>query len=350
MRWSRAIWALSVALLTMLPLSASDGSFPYVHKKKYAMGTLFEIVVYDSSPARASAAISKAFDEIVRLDEVLSNYKPESELSRLNRSEHFHPQTVSADLYRIIEQSVQYSRISGGKFDITVAPFVDLWKGALRNGVAPTAQQETEARACVGYDKINLLPPNQVLFRSPCLRIDVGAIGKGYALDVAATTLRSQGISQALLDAGGSSIYALGAPPGQRGWLVHLRDPSGKVDPEVTLSDDSLSTSEQSPPSLLQNNSAGHIINPETGLPLHSLFAVSAVAKTATASDALSTTLLLVGPAQGKHIVEKLAGSAAIWVAPTGETEAASTGPEIVIQKLQSRCGAQAGAPAGDCR
>src|SRR6202035_3603198 len=99
----------------------------------------------------ASAAIDKAFQEIVRMDDLMSNYKPESALSRLNRSAHFHTQKVPPDLYRVIEQAVQFSRLSDGKFDITVAPLVNLWKAALRGENTPTRAQEEEGRNCVGY-------------------------------------------------------------------------------------------------------------------------------------------------------------------------------------------------------
>src|ERR1700738_1648496 len=102
-----------------------------VYKKKYIMGTVFEIAAYDHSPEHASKAIEKAFQEIVRIDDLFSNYKPDSALSNLNRSAHFHTEKIPPDLYRVIEQSVQFSRLSGGKFDITVAPLVNLWKGAL---------------------------------------------------------------------------------------------------------------------------------------------------------------------------------------------------------------------------
>ena len=160
-------------------------------------------------------------------------------------------------------------------------------------------------------------------------QIDLGGIGKGYALDRAADVLRSRGISRALLDAGGSSIVAMGAPPGQAGWLVHLRDPSNKVDPQVILSDGSVSTSEQTQPSLLWRESAGHIIDPDKGVPMRTSFAVSVVG---TASDALSTTLLLVGPKTGKELVKNVTGVAAIWVSLDGQTQQVSNGPQILLR------------------
>jgi thiamine biosynthesis lipoprotein len=306
-----------------------------LYKKKYIMGTVFEIGVYDQSPEHASHAIEEAFQEIVRLDDLLSNYKPESALSNLNRSAHFHAESVPSDLYRVIEQAVQFSRLSDGKFDISIAPLVDLWKAALSGEAAPSLMQQQEARRCIGYEKIELIPPDRVTFHSPCLRLDLGAIGKGYAVDRAAEVLRSSGIRNAVINAGGSTILALGSPPGQAAWLVHLRDPSHKIDPQVMLKDESVSTSEQTAPSLLGKDSAGHIIDPETGRPLKTEFAVSAIAKTGTASDALSTTLLLLGPAKGKLLTQRMAGISAIWISPEAQMEAFPGGPQILFGKRQ---------------
>ena len=322
----------AVLVFTLAALGAATGQpqpdLP-IHKQKYVMGTVFEIVAYETSADHANRAIDRAFEEIVRLDSVMSNYKRDSELSRLNRTAHFHPQPVSLDLYRVIEESLQYSRVSGGKFDISVGPLVDLWKAQLRGERLVSAQDEMKARQCVGYEKIRLLPPDHVEFQSRCLRIDLGAIGKGYALDRAVEVLRSQGIERALISAGGSTIYALGTPPGRNGWSVQLRDPTQRVAPEVLLKDDSVSTSEQSTPSALDAKPAGHIIDPQQGTPMKTSYAVSVVAPSATASDALSTTLLLLGPQAGKSLIKQIARTAAVWVGPGGEVESALNGAEI---------------------
>lgn len=314
--------------------SSADSPVPVtqlVYKKKYVMGTIFEIAAYDKSLAHASDAIDKAFQEVVRLDDLMSNYDPKSALSNLNRSAHFQATTVPSDLYRVIEEAVRYSRLSGGKFDISVAPLVNLWKAAMRGEGVPSLAQEEEVRGCVGYDKIELNEPDRITFHASCLQLDLGAIGKGYAVDRAAEILRSSGISAALINAGGSTIYAMGSPPGKTAWLVHLRDPSREIDPQVMLVDESVSTSEQTPASLLGKDAAGHIIDPDTGRPLQTAFAVSAIAKTATASDALSTTLLLLGPAQGTALVKSMAGVSAIWVSPGAQMEMVIGGPQILF-------------------
>ena len=295
------------------------------------MGTVFEIAAYDQSSGHATAAIEKAFQEIVRLDDLLSDYKPDSALSTLNRNAHFHAEKVPSDLYQVIDEAVRFSRLSEGKFDVSIAPLVNLWKAALRGEGMPSPEQKEKVRSCVGYEKIELAPPNQISFRSPCLQLDLGAIGKGYAVDRAAEVLHSLGIRNALVNAGGSTILAMGSPPDQAAWLVHLRDPSNKIDPQVMLKDESVSTSEQTPSSLLGSESAGHIIDADTGMPLRTVFAVSAVTKSATESDALSTTLLLLGPTKGRELVNRLAGVSAIWISPEARVESVLGGPQILF-------------------
>jgi thiamine biosynthesis lipoprotein len=226
---------------------------------------------------------------------------------------------------------MQFSRLSDGKFDISIAPLVNLWKAALRGEGTPSRAQQEEVRSCVGYEKIELTPPDRISFRSSCLQLDLGAIGKGYAVDRAAEVLHSLGIRDALVNAGGSTIFAMGSPPDQTAWLVHLRDPSNKIDPQVMLKDESVSTSEQTSPSLLGNDSAGHIIDPDTRMPLKTVFAVSAVSRTATASDALSTTLLLLGPTKGKALIKSMADVSAIWISHDAQVETVTGGPQILF-------------------
>jgi len=353
MHWTKPLAAIVLCASAVLASAQASGQppqAPFVHKKKYVMGTVFAIVAYGESVAQLSNAIDEALQEVVRLDDVMSDYKAESALSRLNHSSHSHPEPVPPDLYRVIGEALQYSRLSGGKFDVTVGPLVNLWKAAIRGGQPPSPAAEEKVRSCVGYQKVELLPPDRVQFHSPCTQIDLGSIGKGYALDQAAAVLRAHGISHALLDAGGSSLVAMGAPPGQTGWLVHLRDPSNQVNPVVMLSDNSVSTSEQTPPSLLSPEAAGHIIDPDNGAPLRTTYAVSAVAATGTASDALSTTMLLLGPERGKQLVKDLLGVAAVWVASDGKSELASSGPQIRVNGGAVRPGASGQAGSSPLR
>jgi len=333
MRWLKSA-ALAFLILAMLPLPAilclpQNSSF--VHQKRYAMGTVFEIVIYDEDLPRADAAARAALDEVVRLDGMMSNYKPESDLSRMNRSAHFQPIRIPRELYEIIEESLFYSRHSDGQFDISVGPLVDLWKATLAGAPLPTTTDQASALRCIGYQKIELIPPDRIQFHSDCMRLDLGAMGKGYAVDRVAEILNAGGIHRAYIDAGGSTIYALGAPPGGNAWRVRLRDPSHKLGPEVMLMNNSVSTSEQSAPSSLGGDAPGHIIVPGTGKPLQTRYAISVTAPSATASDALSTTLLLLGPSKGVALVKTLHNVSAIWIDSDGQRTLAGDGVSFVL-------------------
>ncbi len=237
----------------------------------------------------------------------------------------------------MIQASLVYSRLSDGKYDVTVAPLVDAWKSAMGTGRPPSAADLVRLRSCVGYRKVQLIPPDRIEFHSPCTSIDLGSIGKGYAVDRAVEVLRAFGIQRALINAGGSTFYGIGAPPGRAGWSIRLRDPSHHVEPEVTLRDDSVSTSEQERTSLIDAGKFGGIIDPATGQPVRSDFAVSVVASTATATDGLSTTLYLMGPKAGAQLVSTLPETAAVWVSREGHATIASTGPKILIHHSQSK-------------
>jgi thiamine biosynthesis lipoprotein len=311
-----------------------DQAFPPVFKKHYAMGSVFEIVAYRTNPAQASQAIDHAFQEIDRLEQVMSIYKPKSELSRLNRTAHLQVQTVSPDLYQVIKESLHYSELSQGAFDVTVGPLAERWKAVGRGEQVPSAAEEKRLRRVVGYRQVELIPPNRIRFHSSRVSIDLGAIGKGYAVDRSAAVLRSCGVECALINSGGSTFYALGCPPGQSGWLVHLCDPSTQFDPHVLLNENSVSTSQQTPPSLLGMPSFGHIIDTVAGEPLQSATAVSVVAESATASDALSTAFLLMGPARGQDLMKRLPNAAAVWISPEGPPQTVSSGPEILMTSV----------------
>jgi FAD:protein FMN transferase len=345
MRWSSRVpgGPPQGTLLTALVLSPDpsfDQALPPVFRKHYAMGSVFEIVTYGTNPTQASKAMDHAFQEIDRLEHVMSIYKPASELSRLNQTAHLQAQTVTPDLYQVIQESLYYSELTEGAFDVTVGPLAERWKAVGRGEQAPSSEEEKRLRYGVGYRQVELIPPDRIRFHSSRLAVDLGAIGKGYAVDRAAAVLRSCGIECALMNSGGSTLYAMGCPPGQSGWLVHLCDPSAHADPRVLLNKNSVSTSRQTPPSLLGMPSFGHIIDAVAGEPLKSATAVSVVAESATASDALSTALLLMGPAKGRGLVKKLSKVAAVWISPEGLPQTVTSGPEILMRSV-ARVGPQ---------
>jgi FAD:protein FMN transferase len=333
----RRAFEVAIALLSLAAAMANAAvSAPrLVYKSEYAMGTVYEIAVYSRSPRRAAQAIDAAFREILALDHLMTNYDPQSDLCRLDRAARFHAARVPPDLFRVIKASLVYSRLSGGKYDVTVGPLVDAWKAAMRDGQPPSAATINQLRGCVGYQKIELIPPDSIELHSACMSIDLGSIGKGYAVDRAVEILRSYGVRDALVNAGGSTLYGMGSPPGKEGWRVRLFDPSDHVAPAVVLRDSSVSTSGHRKASMIGAGTLGDIIDPATAKPSRSEFAVSVAARTATGTDGLSTMLFLLGPKRGSRVVRTLPDTAALWISPSGETHVMTTGPEFSIRGAQ---------------
>ncbi len=287
-----------VDVMAAVPLSLLLVPAPTaVHQQRYCMGTMFEIVAYHASVSEANRAVGLALDEIARLDRVMSDFSPDSDLSRLNREARHGFVTVDPSLYDVVERALAVSRLSNGTFDVTIAPLTKIWKTAHADGRAPSPAEIGAARQCVGYDRIDLAPPNRIRFRSDCLQIELGGIGKGYAVERAVAVLESAGIRDAVVNGGSSSIAAVGAPPDADGWPVRL--PAR----EILLRGNSISTSQQD----------GGIIDPRTAVPAASKTTITVTAPNATLADALSTALVMMTKADGLKLTQRFAGVTAIY-------------------------------------
>jgi thiamine biosynthesis lipoprotein len=264
-----------------------------------AMGGAFTITLYCAGQKVADRAAAAAFDELERLDRMLSNYRLESEWSRVNRDADREPVKVSTQLFNLLVACVEYSRRSEGAFDISVGPLVRAW--GYRNGHGkPTPQNEVDqALAKVGFIHIRLNPENRtVQFARAGMELDPGGIGKGFAVDRMIEVLKRHGIERALVSAAGSSIYGLGAPPGSPGWPVKIGHPK-KHDvtvAEVTLKDEALSTSGIREKSFRANGRTyGHILDPRTGRPAEGATLVAVSAPSTTDSEAWTKAVFVNG-------------------------------------------------------
>jgi thiamine biosynthesis lipoprotein len=318
---------LGIALMVQhASVSVYTHSLHAVEQHLYCMGTMFDVVAYHASREEGERAVAKAMEEIVRLDRVMSHFKPDSDLSRLVRDGRSGVVSVEPSLFEVIEESLMVSRRSGGKFDVTIAPLLKIWTNAHAEGRTPSAREISEARRCVGYDKIETRAPDLIRLRSDCVEIDLGGIGKGYAVDRAIGMLKAAGIRHALINAGSSSIASIGSPPDRRGWPIRLnaRVAGHQI---LLLRDGSISTSEQSP-------SPG-ILDPHTGAPAASTLTVSVVAPSATISDALSTALMVLPLDDARKLLSQFADVSALWMTTTGELKAAYR--ESQLQLTDSR-------------
>ena len=220
-----------------------------------------------------------AFDEVDRIDRLMSHYKPESPLSRVNREAARHPVTVEPELFDFLADAMRYNRDSDGAFDITVGPLMKAWGFFRGDGHRPSAEELTTARRHVGAEHVILNETTKSIgFDDPGVELDLGGIAKGYAVDRVVSLLRARSISAALISAGGSTIYAIGSPPERNGWDVMIQDP---VDPQkiartVRLKDRALSVAGSSEKSFESGGVRySHIMNPRTGEPVQGILSVA---------------------------------------------------------------------------
>lgn len=292
---------LAVALLTAVLLMQAAAA-QRLERSTDAMGATFSVVLYGSDQESMNQAIDAAFDEAHRLDALLSNYRPESEWSLINREAAARPLTVSPELFRLLADCIEYSRASEGTFDLTVGPLMRAW-GFLGGGRrVPSSDQIHDALAVVGYRHVKLNPRNQtVRFDRPGVEIDPGGVGKGYAVDRMVEVLRSRGIRNALVAASGSSIFGLGNPPEEsRGWPIRIADPwnHDKDATQVFLRNLSLSTSGSYEKSFRAGGHRySHIMDPRRGVPAESAVQVTVIAPRATDSEIWAKPYFIQGSA-----------------------------------------------------
>jgi len=237
---------------------------------------------------------------------MLSNYKPESELSEINRYAGEHPVAVTQEMFDLLAACVEYSRDSEGAFDITVGPLMKVWGFYKGTGRLPHRAEILGAMERVGYRNIVLDAAHRtVRLAKEGAELDPGGIGKGYAVDRMVEVLKQYGIQAALVSASGSSIYGLGAPPGEKGWKVEIRDPKNekKSVAEVYLRDESMSTSGNYEKFFrAEGRIYSHIMDPRTGWPAQGVLSVSAVTPRTIDSEAWTKPLFVNGRAwASKH-------------------------------------------------
>jgi thiamine biosynthesis lipoprotein len=271
-----------------------------------AMGSAYSVAVYGFDRDAMSAAVEAAFDEVRRLDSMLSNYKPDSEWSAVNREAAVHPVPVSPELFRLLAACLDYSRQSEGAFDISVGPLMKVWGFYKGTGHLPHKAEVMAAMQSVGYQHVRLDSANQtVSFDRQGVELDPGGIGKGYAVDRMVDVLKEKGVTIALVAASGSSIYGLGAPPDEpRGWRIMIRDPKNerKSVAEVFLKNESMSTSGSYEKFFrAEGRVYSHIMDPRTGYPAPGMLSVSLITPRTIDSEAWAKPYFINGRRWAAH-------------------------------------------------
>lgn len=260
------------------------------------MGTLLEITLYGSDCTRAREVMNESFLIAQKLDELLSNYKADSELSKLNSSPPETSVKVSKELLSFLEISKSLSESTKGYFDIAVGPLLTLWAEAQKKRALPNADEILSTRAKSSSRDLNITDDQAVSLLKAGMHLDSGGVGKGYAVDKIVAHLRSSGIKNALINFGRSSVYGLGAPPGESKWklLIQFEDEAPLGD--VWLNDQGFSGSYSHGRSFeIAGRKFGHIVNPHDGYLITEPAKALVVATSAVVAEAASKMVLLSG-------------------------------------------------------
>ena len=314
-----------IASLEKVKYGYEDGSgkkqdLKLFKKASLSMGTVFETTIYAPDKYVAEKTFNEVIQEINRLDYLMSNYKKESVLSELNRNASAEPAACNKELVGVIEQSLQYSNITDGAFDITIGPLMKEWGFFKKKGRIPGKEELESALESVSYKNIiieektikslakKLVTVKTVFFKNPGTQIDLGGIGKGYAVDRAISVLKQNGISSALINFAGN-IYTFGTPPGKDSWVIGLQHPrkSEGLLGTFEIRDKAVSTSgDYEKFFTIEGKRYSHIIDPRTGNPVKGIVSVTIVTGNATRADALSTGVFVLGLEKGMNLIEQL--------------------------------------------
>lgn len=283
------------------------------------MTTRIVVELWDENDVHANAAIDAVLDEMRRIDETMSTYKPTSEVSKVNAEAAKHPVKITRELFDLLKKAVEFSRITDGAFDITYASVGYMYN--FREHVKPDEAQIKKALPGVDYHHLIFDDKNLTIsFSQPGVRIDLGGIAKGYVVDRGIAILQSRGIKHALVNAGGDSRIMgdrFGKP-----WIVGIRHPDDatRVIARIPLVDTALSTSGDYERYFDEGGVRyHHIIDPKTGHSASKVRSATIMAPTATQTDGLSKTAFVLGPEKAMEIYNRMDDVDAILVAPDGK-------------------------------
>ena len=311
---------LSLASSVLLGETRSLKSFEF---SLIRMGTSFRIVFYAPERRLATQAATKVFERVEQIEQILSDYREDSEVNGVCRNAHQSPQSVSPDLFFILEKSLYFSELSGGAFDVTIGPVVRLWREARHNQRLPDAERLSKARLAVGYQNVILDPNARMVFlKRDDMVLDLGAIAKGYAADQALAMLREYGFSRALVDAGGD--LSLGdSPPGTRGWDVQIRNwtPESRSESHwLQLHNVAIATSGDTFQFLkAKGQHFSHIINPSDALGVRDSVITVVIAPDGTTADALATTFSILPVSKAMSLADSVENVSAYLVRRKGK-------------------------------
>jgi len=310
-----AVAPLLLAIWPWASLSAPSADLQRYEYERPEMGMAFRIVLYATNQVAGKEAAEAAFGRIKQLNDIMSDYDEDSELSRLSKtSGQSREVPVSEDLWLVLNRAQDLATKSDGAFDITVGPFVNLWRRARRQHQLPDPARVAQARQAVGYRLVRLNSERKAVeLTAPDMKLDLGGIAKGYAIDEALKVLHNHGIAQALVE-GGGDVAVSNPPPGKQGWRFELSSldvtnaPSKRF---LLLTNIAISTSGDLYQRLeIDGKRYSHIVDPHTGIGLTDHSLVNVIAPDSITADSLTKVVSVLGPEKGLSFIEQIPGVA----------------------------------------
>lgn len=296
------------------------------------MACEFEVLLNAKQYAHGTETAMAALDLVDSLEAQLTVYRHDSEVSQLNSSAHAHPVEVEPRLFGLLERAAEIHRETSGAYDVTSGPLSKIWGFYRREGRVPSDVEIQQALAQVGMQHVVLDAAGQTLqFNRPGVELNLGSIGKGYALDRVAGLLQEAGIEDFLLHGGNSSVLARGTaaanPDGKQGWWVGVRHPlrPDKRLGQIRLRDRALGTSGSGTQFFIhEGRRLGHILDPRTGRPVEGMLSTTVAAATGADADALATALYVLGPEAAIEYCRRHPGISAVSMSPAANATQAN--------------------------
>ncbi len=325
-RWHSRAAFIAICLGLTSWLSAQPQSAPLFEVKasKYLLGTKVDFSGMHNSINDCKLAFYHGFQEMARLEELLSSQRSDSEISRINQGAGKHPVKVELETFAIVKRAIEYSYYFGGDFDVTIGPLIQLWGFNGEGEISlPERQALKDALNLVGFREVALNDADTTVFlERQGMKLDLGGIAKGYAIDRAASILQENGVRNFIINAGGD-IYACGAKTGERKWTVGLQHPRkpGELLATFEAQDMAVATSgDYERYKFIDGKRYHHIIDPRTGMPSDRNQSVTVFSATAEQADVWATYLFIVG----KHCALKCNEIDALFVSATGTIDCSS--------------------------
>jgi FAD:protein FMN transferase len=292
-------------------------------ESRMAMGAMYTIAAFGPNTPKIPELIGQALDEVERIDKLISHYKPESQISKINLEGSKGPVVIDQELYDLIAESIRYSRDTDGAFDITIGPVIKAWGFFMGNGKLAPADELEKIKPRIGYQHVIMdAATRSVRFDVTGAELDLGGIAKGYAIDRAVRLLRAGGATNALVSVGGTKFYAMGAPLGSGGWPIDIPDPLDpkKVVRKINLRDRALSIAGGSEKVFVADGVRySQIMDPRTLKPVPGVLTVAVLTTTSTIADALDNVFFVQGADQARaNLARHPAGTEAMFFLPDG--------------------------------